>query len=264
MLSDLIVLVLVLHTVWHALIRPEFIRRWVRQNMWAASFLSVGLVSAGVHSLKSTVSPHMAEWVDALAALLQGKPSTRGVIGAFTFLTLGLAVGLAVVWCWFLVPREPDSFSDAAEALRFFITGQPAGLDWAVLLKTKPGDDAQVEANWQTAAEAPNPAQVEAALARLGLAERTVAEQVRQWAIAARVLVASLLAESPKAVAAGQGEVLGVTIKVDEGALFIEALRGSDHPLGGQFVFAASLSRDAVASGKAQLQFNRLVKALAS
>lgn len=268
--SDLfVVLTLVtgLYGLMVALARQRnFLTRSVNPYRGAWLLAGVTAVWFGVGLLRLEARSWDAEAIGAvLGSLVTDRPlSTQGKTAAVALL-LGLLLIVLVLWCRVNFPRDPSSFArpgQRAKAVRYYVAGLRGGLDYAVVMR--PGGRRQEEAWCEKQTRA-----VLGYLPRVSAAggeqvDRTVNDQVAHWRAAAERLHASMAALDAAIAPAHQGANRRLVFDCEYGGLFFAYLRP---PVGGadgeaEYVFAATVSQEAMNLKRADAHFDLLVRAL--
>lgn len=268
--SDLLVVVALasgLYGLMVALARQRhFLTRAVNPYRWpwllagfTCAWFGVGLLRL---EAKSWSPGAMGE---VLAALVTDKPlSTQGKVASVALL-MGMLLMLLVVWCRFNFPRDPITFRSPRQrwsALRYYVTKLRGGLDYAVLMR--PGGE-RVEEAWHEKhmvhtlphlPQVPGPGGVNIA--------RTVDDQIAFWRATAIAIDRSMASLDQLLEPAHHGGNRRIIFDTEYGGLLFAYLRP---PIPGKekdalFLFAATLSQEAMNTKQADAHFDLLMKAL--
>jgi hypothetical protein len=199
-----------------------------------------------------------------LGSLVTDRPlPTQGKVAAVALL-LGLLLIVLVIWCRFNFPRDPSTFGrpgKRSRAVRYYV-GLRGGLDYAVVMR--PGGQVREEAWAEKQVRANLIHLPRIALANGEKAVRTPADQVAHWRAAAEKLHASMAALDGVIAPAHQGANRRLVFDCEYAGLFFAYLRppvpGADGEA--EYVFAATLSQEAMNSKVADAHFDLLVRAL--
>lgn len=269
-LSDLFVVIALVAGLYGLMValarQPEFLTRAV--NPYRGAWLLAGVTAlwfgAGVLRLEAA-SWEVRDMARVLTSLVTDAPmTTRGKVAAVAVL-LGLLLVVLVVWCRLNYPRDPATFSRPGQrgrALRYYVAGLKGGLDYAVLMR--PGGE-RLEEAWEAR-------HIRACLPHLprvgGAAEpvaRTLDDQVAYWRATAEDVHEAMGKLDGAVARAHQGGNRRLVFDTEYGALYFAYLRppapGTSDP-DPVFVFAATLSQEAVNDKVADQHFTLLVKAL--
>lgn len=205
------------------------------------------------------------DWAVVLSALVTDSHlTTQGKVAAVAVL-LGLLLIVIVAWCRFNCPRDPATFRrphQRSKALRYYVAGLKGGLDYAVLMR--PGGE-RLE-------EALEPKHILVALPQLPRVaacgertHRTPDDQLAYWRATAEHLHQSMTALDAAIAPAHQGTNRRMVFDCEYGGLFFDYLRPPIHGDGDAepiYLFAATLSQEAMNMKLADSHFDLLVRAL--
>lgn len=235
-------------------------------NPYRGPWLLAGLTALwfGVGLLRMEAGSWDPHAVSALlASLVTDAPlSTRGKVAVVAIL-LGLLFVVLVVWCQTNYAKDPAVFrrpDQRGRALRYYVTRLKGGLEYAVLMR--PGGE-RLEEAWE-------PRRIRACLPYLPRvngtmeqAPRTVDEQVTYWRQVADHIHGSMAALDAAIAPAHQGGNRRLVFDCEYGGLFFAYLRppvpGHSEPL---FLFAATVSQEAINTKLADAHFDLLLRAL--
>ena len=200
-----------------------------------------------------------------LASLVTHAPlSTRGKAAVVAVL-LGLLFVVLVSWCWLNFPKDPTVFrrpGQRGKALRYYVTTLKGGLEYAVLMR--PGGE-RLEEAWEPRhlrSCLPHLPRVAGAGERV---ERTADDQVAFWRQTAEHLHKSMAALDAAIAPARQGTNRRLVFDCAYGGLYFAYLRPpvpGDPEAEPVYLFAATVSQEAVNSKLADAHFDLLVRAL--
>lgn len=246
--------------------QPQFLTRAVNpyRGPWllagiTALWFGLGLLRFEAHSWE----PHDLGVV--LASLVTDAPlSTRGKVAAVAVL-LGLLFIVLVVWCRLNYPKDPIVFrrpNQRGKALRYYVAKLKGGLDYAVLMR--PGGE-RLEESWEARhirKSLPNLPRVNGGSERVA---RTVDDQIAYWRQTAETLHQSMPALDAAIGPAHQGTNRRIVFDCEYAGIFFAYLRppvAGDKEVEPVYLFAATLSQEAMNTKQADLHFELLLRAL--
>lgn len=207
--------------------------------------------------------PH--DWATVLSALVTDSHlTTQGKVAAVAVL-LGLLLIVIVTWCRLNCPRDPATFRrphQRCKALRYYVAGLKGGLDYAVLMR--PGGE-RLEEAWESKHMRVALPQLPRVVAGGERTHRTADDQVSYWRTTAEHLHQSMAALDAAIAPAHHGTNRRIVFDCEYGGLFFAYLRP---PIPGDtnaepiYLFAATLSQEAMNMKVADAHFDLLVRAL--
>jgi|SRR5579883_342588 len=230
------------------------------------------LLTAGGLFWRASLKHHQSE-MELLRTLLTRDTAPYEVVGAVAFTIFGLGLLPLFGWCWWYLPRSPQTFSSNARdftagykaALRHYVRW-PGGLDYAALfairdqtlvLVAEGADDRAILCGLERMAGIPSSAKE---------STRTVGEQKAAWGALAQALFKSWTDLDRHVALARQGRSVGVSFNTWCGAVFIETISyvqpAGDEPPVGVVLFAACLNQHEVNTFKAPEHFSLLSQAI--
>jgi hypothetical protein len=231
---------------------------WLLAGLTALWF-GIGLLRLEAHSW----DPHALAGV--LNALVTDAPlSTRGKVAAVAVL-LGMLFIVLVVWCRVNYPKDPIVFhrpDQRGKALRYYVAKLKGGLDYAVLMR--PGGE-RLEEAWEARHirhSLPHLPRVNGGAER---AARSLDDQIAYWRQTAEHLHRSMPALDAAIAPAHQGPNRRMTFDCEYAGLFFAYLRPpapGDPECEPVYLFAATLSQEAMNNGQANSHFDLLLQAL--
>jgi hypothetical protein len=228
---------------------------------WVLAAVACLWVGLGLLRLEAS-SWEPADLVRVLRALVTDTPlSTRGKV-AFVALLLGLMFLVLVAWCWLNFPRDPGTFrrpDQRGKALRYYVTKLRGGLDYAVLMR--PGGE-RVEEAWHERDMRATLPHFPRASGSGGPVARTVDDQISFWRAAAERLHQSMPALDDAIAPARHGANRRIVFDVEYGGLFFAYLRPPGPGGEALYLFAATLSQEAMNEKQADAHFDLLLRAL--
>ncbi|HEX3150269.1 MAG TPA: hypothetical protein VHR66_19490 [Gemmataceae bacterium] len=268
--SDLFVVLLLAAGLYGLIValarQPQFVTRAV--NPYRVPWLLAGLTCLwfGIGLLRLEAHTwDMHAMGNVLASLVTDAPlSTRGKVSAVAIL-LGLLFVVLVIWCRFNYPKDPIVFrrpEQRGAALRYYVTKLKGGLEYAVLMR--PGGE-RLEEAWEPRHMRtclPHLPRVNGQIERV---ERSVDDQIAFWRQTAEHMHQSIQALDAAIAPAHQGTNRRMVFDCEYGGLFFAYLRP---PVPGNaecepiYVFAATVSQEAVNMKLADAHFDLLMRAL--
>lgn len=249
---------------------------WINPGRKYLPLLALALFGGVYTLLRHASLKHQEGYLDLLHDLVGKEQAKPEVIGAVSFLVFGLAISLLYFWCWWTLPRAPQTFNpnpknliaEYARALRHYVRWA-GGLDYAMLAEVRNGeltvvaegaDDRAIGRglNRLPGVHAPapdgNPRPADLA-AQKQVWKDLALDLFRRWPELDRVL-------SP----ARQGRNIGVSFDVRYGAVYAELLEDESAAPGerptGVFLFATSLNQHEVAMLAAARHFAMLAQSV--
>jgi hypothetical protein len=231
------------------------------------------LVSAGGMLWRASLKYQKSQ-VELLETLVTRDTAPLEVVGAVSFVIFGLGFLILFGWCWWYLPRAPQTFSPNvanfetayAAALRHYVRWS-GGLDYAAVFEIRGPelkriaegfDDRDIRRGLQRVAGAPAPSG--------DSGSRTVADQKQAWEALARAIVKGWDDFDRHVALAGQGRTVGVSFNMWYGAVYVEILSQvqpvADKPAVGFLLFAACLNQHEVNTFAAPKHFAMLSQAI--
>lgn len=120
---------------------------WINPGRKYLPLLAVTLIGGSYTALHFGTHKYDMTYADLAAKLIREEKAPPEVMGALSFLTLGVAVMMLAVWCWWFLPRSPQTFSpnpkdlvaEYRRALCHYVRWA-GGLDFAILCEVHGGD----------------------------------------------------------------------------------------------------------------------------
>ena len=244
----------------------QFLTRAVNphRGAWLLAGLTALWFGVGLLRLEAE-SWHPHDLLAVLTSLVTHAPlSTRGKVAVVAVL-LGLLFLVLVAWCRMNYPRDPAVFRRPAHrgrALRYYVAKLKGGLDYAVVMR--PGGE-RLEEAWEARhirQSLPHLPRVDGGADRV---TRTLDDQVAFWRQTAESIHRSMAALDAAIAPSHQGANRRVTFDCEYAGLFFAYLRPPDsgsadaEPV---YLFAATLSQEAMNNGQAASHFELLLRAL--
>jgi hypothetical protein len=248
---------------------------WINPGRRYLPLLAGAMFGGAYTSLRYAVAKHRMSHLELLHELVGEEKAKPEVVGAVSFLVFGLAVFMVAVWCWWFLPRAPQTFNqnpkdllkEYGRALRHY-TRWAGGLDYAILCEVKHGQ-------LQVVAEGADDTAILRGLNRLpGVhtapdaagRKADVAGQKQIWKELALDLFGRWAEFDKVLFPARQGKNVGLSFDVRYGAVYAEVLEGDPDPEDGKpagvFLFAVSLNQHEVSTLNAAKHFAMLSQAI--
>lgn len=120
---------------------------WINPGRKYLPLLAVALLGGAYTSLKYATLKHHETHLDLLYDLVGKEKAKPEVVGAVSFIVFGLAVTMTYLWCWWFIPRAPQTFNpnpkdlvaEYQRVLRHYVRWN-GGLDFAVLAEVRCGE----------------------------------------------------------------------------------------------------------------------------
>jgi hypothetical protein len=250
---------------------------WINPGRKYLPLLALTLFGGAYGSLRFASAKHKETYLELLHDLVGREQAKPEVIGAVSFIVFGLAIALLYFWCWWTLPRAPQTFNpnpkdlvrEFCRALRHYVRWS-GGLDYAMLAEVRNGELVVV-------AEGADDKSIGRGLNRLPGVHTPVPDGVPRPAdVAAQKQIWKDLAlelfrrwpELDKILSpARQGRHIGISFDVRYGAVYAELLE--DEPAGigdflpvGVFLFATCMNQHEVATLTAAKHFAMLTQSV--
>jgi len=247
---------------------------WINPGRRYIPWLSLAMFGGAYSSLLHATYKYHTNHLGLLRELVSEEKAKPEVVGAVSFLVFGLAIMMVAVWCWWFLPRAPQTFNanpkdlikEYRRALRHYARWK-GGLDYAILCEVRGG-------KLEVVAEGSDDRAILRGLNRLpGIHTVTdargrpdIAPQKEIW----KALALELFEHWPtfdKAVAAArQGKNIAISFDVRYGAVYGEMIETDPIPEDGHptgvFLFAVTLNQHEVMTLTAARHFSMLGLAL--
>jgi hypothetical protein len=248
---------------------------WINPGRRYLPWLSAALIGGAYGSLKIAVDKYDQSYLDLLVNLVREEKAKPEVVGAASFVVFGLAVFMVAVWCWWFLPRAPQTFNqnprdlirEYCRALRHYVRWK-GGLDFAILCEVRNGQ-------LQVIGEGADDKAILRGLNRLPGVHTAVDDASRKAEVAGqkqiwREMALDLFRRWPEfdkvLFPARQGRNVGISFDVRYGAVYAEMIEGDTAPGDGKptgvFLFAVTLNEHEVATLTAARHFTMLHQAI--
>ena len=119
---------------------------WINPGRRYLPLLAATLIGGAYTSLHVAAPKYDRPHLELLGKLVSEEKAPPEVMAAFTFAAIGAAVFTLAVWCWWFLPRAPQTFSpnprdlvaEYRRALRHYVRWA-GGLDFGVLCEVRSG-----------------------------------------------------------------------------------------------------------------------------
>lgn len=119
---------------------------WINPGRRYLPLLAATLIGGAYTSLHFAAAKYDTPHLELLGKLVSEEKAPPEVMAAFTFAVIGAAVFVLAVWCWWFLPRAPQTFSpnprdlvaEYRRALRHYVRWA-GGLDFGVLCEVRSG-----------------------------------------------------------------------------------------------------------------------------
>lgn len=251
---------------------------WINPGRRYLPLLAMALLGGAYTSLKYATAKHKETYRELLHDLVGKEQAKPEVVGAVSFIVFALAILLLFFWCWWTLPRAPQTFNrnpkdlvrEYARALRHYVRWG-GGLDFAMLAEVRAGELAVVAEGADDRSigrglnrlpgvhVAPTPGDAPAPPADVAAQKQVwkdlALDLFRRWAELDKML-------NP----ARQGRNIGVSFDVRYGAVYAELLEDDPAAAGetptGVFLFAACMNQHEVSTLTAAKHFAMLSAAV--
>lgn len=246
---------------------------WINPGRRYLPVLAATLVGGAATSLHYATNKYDKPHLELLGKLVSEEKAPPEVMAALTFAAIGAAVFTLAVWCWWFLPRAPQTFSpnprdlvaEYRRALRHYVRWA-GGLDFAILCEVRSG-------KLEVIAEGSSDRALLRGLNRLpGVhapidGKRPAADveaQKRIWREKAADLFARWAQLNELVAPARQGGNVAIGFDLRYGALYAEMVEepGPGGPAVGVFLFAAALNQHEVNTLAAARHFWTLSQAI--
>lgn len=247
---------------------------WINPGRRYLPLLAVALLGGAYSGLRYAAARHQTSQLELLLDLVGKEKAKPEVVGAVSFLTFGIAVLLTAGWCWWFLPRAPQTFNpnprdlvrEYRRALRHYVRWA-GGLDYAILCEVCDGKldiVAEGSSDKDILRGLNRLPGVHTAAGRKGMED--VITQKNIW----NELALDLFRRWPEfdkvLFPARQGRSVGVSFDAKYGAVYaemVEDVAATDGgPPVGVFLFAVSLNQHEVASLNAARHFTMMSQAV--
>jgi hypothetical protein len=252
---------------------------WINPGRKYLPLLAMALIAGSYSSLQMAARKYQKGHLALLHDLVGEEKAKPEVIGAVTLIIFGLAVLLTFIWCWWFIPRGPQTFNanpkdlirEYGRALRHYVRWG-GGLDYAILCKVHDGQMLVV-------AEGSSDQDILRGLSRLpgqyvpegepleSNARLSVEGQKKAWQTLASDILQRWGELSKLLHGIHQGRNVGLSFDVRYGAVYAEMLEddfvaGEGETPTGVFLFAACLNQHEVTTLNAARHFAMLSQAI--
>ncbi len=247
---------------------------WINPGRKYLPLLSVALIGGAYTSLKYATLKHHETYFELLYDLLGKEKAKPEVVGAVSFIVFGLAVTMTYLWCWWFLPRAPQTFNpnpknllaEYRRVLKHYVRWS-GGLDFALLAEVRGGQ-------LRIAAEGADDRDILRGLSRLpGLhvvsdsaGPSDVAGQKEIWRELAQDLFRRWTDIDKVLAPARQGKNVAITFDVRYGSVYAEMVEEEIDPVTnlpvGVFLFATTLNEHEVSTMTAARHFSMLSQAV--
>jgi hypothetical protein len=245
---------------------------WINPGRRYLPLLAFTLIFGAYGSLRVASARHQETQLELLRDLIGKERAKPEVVGATSFIVFGVALLLLYFWCWWTLPRAPQTFNanpkdlvrEYRRALRHYVRWA-GGLDYAILAEVRSGtlvvvaegaDDAHISRGLNRlpgvhAGATPGAAASADLMRQKQIWKDLALDLFRRWPDLDQIL-------NP----ARQGRTIGVSFDVRYGAIYAEMLEDEPAAAGeiptGIFLFAASMNQHEVGTLTAAKHFAML------
>lgn len=256
---------------------------WINPGRHYLPGLALALLMSGYGLLARATWKHHLSYSELLHKLLSEERAVPEVVVGMGLAIFSVAVLLLYGWCWWFLPRDPNTFSsnprqltrEYARALRHYVRWR-GGLDFAAVLELHGGELVPV-------AESADPKDIARGLERIPRGAPVTPDeattQVKTWLALANQLWSRWETFTDAVRGAGQGKCMAASFDLAFGAVFLRVVEepispprpvaqpGEDPgqpapPQGGVFLFAACLNQHEVNTLTAGSHYTLLYRAL--
>ncbi len=246
---------------------------WINPGRKYLPLLAVTLFGGAYTSLHLAMRKYQQSHLELLLKLVSEEKAAPEVVGALSFVTFGLALVMLFFWCWWFLPRAPQTFSanpkdlvaEYRRALRHYVRWR-GGLDFALLAEIRDGQLRVVAEGEDNRAILRGLNRLPGVHAALSGKQRAadVEAQKQLWRKLAADLFDRWKAFSEALVPVRQGSNVGISFDVRYGAVYAEMVEdgnAGEHPVA-VFLFATTLNQYEVSTLTAAKHFAMLSQAL--
>lgn len=247
---------------------------WINPGRKYLPLLAGALIGGAFTLLRAASLKHGKPHLELLADLIGAEKAKPEVVGAVSFVTFGAAILMLAGWCWWWLPRSPQTFSsnprnlvaEYRRALRHYVRWA-GGLDYAALCEIRGGV-------LHVVTEGSADKSILRGLNRLPGVHVAVNSgrgpdvetQKQIWRDLAGDLYGRWRVLNEAVVAARQGVNLAISFDVRYGAIYAEMIEEAssldgDAPIG-VFLLAATLNQHEVSTLTAARHFTMLSQAI--
>lgn len=247
---------------------------WINPGRRYIPWLAGAMLGGAYTSLLRATYKYGMNHFELLRELISEEKAKPEVVGGVSFLVFGLAIMMVAIWCWWFLPRAPQTFNanpsnlikEYTRALRHYVRWR-GGIDYAILCEVRGG-------KLEIVAEGSDDRDILRGLNRLpGIHTPTdargrpdIAPQKMHWKALALDLFGKWSQLDAIIAPACQGKNVGISFDVRYGAVYGEMLESDPTPTdglpAGVFLFAVTLNQHEVTSLTAARHFAMLTQAL--
>jgi hypothetical protein len=243
---------------------------WINPGRKYLPILAITLAAGAYSTLLVATRKYQQSHAELLLKLINQEKANPEVVGGLSFVIFAAALLMLYVWCWWYLPRAPQTFNanpkdlvkEYRRALSHYVWWK-GGLDFAMVCKV-------VASDFEVIAEGADDRAIAHGLSRVpaskGGQPPSVEDEKRNYHALAADLYRRWKTLDELAAGANQGEAVGIVLDLRYGALFAELLEEPTARDGaggvGLVLFAAALNQHQVNSLMAAKHFVMLGNAI--
>jgi hypothetical protein len=248
---------------------------WINPGRHYLPLLALTMLGGAYGSLRVAAlrTPEKSQ-VELLKKLITEEKAPAEVVGAMSLFTFSVAILLLAGWCWWTLPRAPQTFSanpkdllkEYTRALKHYVRWK-GGLDYAIICEVRNGQlevVATAAADWDILRGLNRLPGVHTEINKAALP--LVTEQKKSWNDLALALFQKWPEYEQLMNTAKQGRTIAIQVDLRYGAVFAEMLEEAvSQPNGTQvgiFLFTVSLNQYEVNILMAHKHFSMLSQAI--
>lgn len=248
---------------------------WINPGRKYLPLLAMTLFGGAYTSLLLATRKYKEGHLELLQKLVSEEKAPPEVVGALSFLTFGMALVLLFFWCWWFLPRAPQTFSanpkelvaEYRRALRHYVRWS-GGLDFALLAEVRDGQLRVVAEGEDNRAILRGLNRLPGVHTALSGKQRAadIEAQKQLWRKLAADLFGRWKAFDEALLPVRQGVNVGISFDVRYGAVYAEMVEegtgnAGTHPVA-VFLFATTMNQYEVSTLNAAKHFAMLSQAL--
>ena len=253
--------------------RPQV--EWINPGRQYLPLLALTMLGGAYGSLRIAAlrTPDRSQ-LELLKKLVTEEKAPAEVVGAMSMVTFAVAIMMLACWCWWTLPRAPQTFSanprnlrkEYLRALKHYVRWK-GGMDFAIICELRYGQlevVAKAASDWDILRGMNRLPGINTAIDKAALP--LVEGQINAWVDLARNLASNWTNTDAVLATARQGNTVAVQYDMRYGAVFAEMLEQQSSEPGtiqvGLFLFAVTLNEYEVRTLMAHRHFSMLSLAI--